>query len=329
MAADTTERVGIVVIGRNEGARLRRCLESIAGTGLPVVYADSGSTDGSIGLATSLGADVVTLDATAAYTAARGRNAGFQRILEIAPDLDYVQFVDGDCELIRNWIPTGTLFLNAHSDIGVVCGRVRERNPERSIYNLLCDIEWDGPAGEARACGGNALMRIRAFQAAGGFRADLIAGEEPELCLRLRSAGWRVWRLADNMVWHDADIVRFGQWWARMTRTGHSFAEAAHLHGREAERPGVNEARSALFWGIGLPALGVALALMWGLKGAAVFMLYPLQVVRLAVGGSRRCRDDWWRAFFLVLGKFPEALGNVKFFLHRCIGKRSRLIEYK
>lgn len=329
MAGETTQRVGIVVIGRNEGERLRYCLAPLVGDKIPVVYSDSGSTDGSVGLAESLGVEVVALDASAPFTAARGRNAGFRRILEVVPELSYVQFVDGDCELMSNWIATGVSFLDVHADVAVVCGRVRERHADRSIYNLLCDIEWDGPTGEVGACGGNALMRVSAFQAVDGFRTELIAGEEPELCVRMRSGGWRIWRLADDMVWHDANITRFGQWWARTMRTGHSFAEAAHLHGDEVDRPGVHEVRSALFWGLGLPAAGLVLALIWGLEGAAVFLLYPLQVVRLAARGSRNRHDDWWRAFFLVLGKFPEAIGNLKFLAHRSIGKRSGLIEYK
>jgi hypothetical protein len=39
--------IGIVVIGRNEGDRLTRCLQSLQMENLPVIYVDSGSTDGS------------------------------------------------------------------------------------------------------------------------------------------------------------------------------------------------------------------------------------------------------------------------------------------
>ena len=40
--------LGAVVIGRNEGARLERCLDSLQGTVACIVYADSGSEDGSV-----------------------------------------------------------------------------------------------------------------------------------------------------------------------------------------------------------------------------------------------------------------------------------------
>src|SRR3954468_10399767 len=153
-------RVGVVAIGRNEGERLRRCLESLEPAARPTVYVDSGSTDGSPDLARSLGADVVALDLSAPFTAARARNAGFERLLAIAPDVEYVQFVDGDCEVDPAWIPTATAAPDAGPEVAVVCGRRRERFPEGTLYNRLCDLEWDGAPGETDACGGDALMRV-------------------------------------------------------------------------------------------------------------------------------------------------------------------------
>src|SRR5688572_2789096 len=125
------------------------------------------------------------------FTAARARNAGFRRLRETRPGLTYIQFIDGDCELVEGWLEKAAAFLEAHPDVAVVAGRRRERSPERSIYNTLCAIEWDShPHGEARACGGDAMMRVDALAAVNGYRPDLIAGEEPELCIRLRAANW-------------------------------------------------------------------------------------------------------------------------------------------
>jgi hypothetical protein len=269
------------------------------------------------------------LDMRVPFTAARARNEGFRRLREIAPQLAYVQFLDGDCELVAGWLEKAVAFLEAHVDVAAVCGRLRERHPERSIYNMLCDIEWDTPVGEAQACGGNAVMRVDAFEKVSGFRADLIAGEEPELCVRLRASGWRIWRLGEEMALHDAAILRFGQWWKRTLRTGYAFAQGADLHGAPPERHGVRESRSAWFWGLGIPVATLGLS-PWLGGGALVLLLaYPLQVVRLAARGGRSPRENWWRAGFLVLGKFPEMLGQMKFFLHRHLGGQSRLIEYK
>ena len=63
--------LGVVAIGRNEGERLRRCLNSVVGRGHTVVYVDSGSTDGSTELARELGADVVELDLSLPFTMAQ------------------------------------------------------------------------------------------------------------------------------------------------------------------------------------------------------------------------------------------------------------------
>src|SRR5690606_29957800 len=154
-------------------------------------YVDSGSADGSPELARKLGADVVELDMSIPFTAARARNAGLRRLREIAPHLDYVQFLDADCTLDAGWPGLALIFLSAHPHVAVVGGRRRDRHPESSVYNWLCDREWDQSAGETLACGGDAMMRIWPLQALGGFRDELIAGEEPELCVRMRASGWR------------------------------------------------------------------------------------------------------------------------------------------
>ena len=320
---------GVVAIGRNEGERLRKCLESLEAQAALVVYVDSGSTDDSILIARSIGSEVVELDMRTSFTAARARNEGFRHLRELAPALSYVQFVDGDCEVIDGWLKAAVEFLDAHPRMAAVCGRRRERYPDRSIYNLLCDIEWDVPVGEAKACGGDAMMRIDAFENVGGSRADLIAGEEPELCVRLRAAGWRVWRLQQEMTLHDAAMSRFGQWWKRTVRGGYAYAHGADLHGSSPERFGVRESRRAWFWGLGLPLLAFACTAFIGPFGLATLLVYPLQVVRLAVRGKRSARENWFHAAFLVLGKFPEMLGQAKFLLDRAIGNRSSLIEYK
>jgi glycosyltransferase involved in cell wall biosynthesis len=73
-------KVGIVAIGRNEGERLRKCLQSVIECAALVVYVDSGSTDNSVAMARGIGSDVIELDMRVPFTAARARNIGFEQM---------------------------------------------------------------------------------------------------------------------------------------------------------------------------------------------------------------------------------------------------------
>ena len=248
-----TDRAAVIVIGRNEGARLEACLASMPKGIAGLVYVDSGSTDGSVAAARAAGARVVELDPKIAFTAARARNEGVAALTAAGIVPSYLQFVDGDCTLNPDWLATAIAFLDASPHASVVCGRLRECYPEASVYNRLCDREWNTPVGRTRACGGIAMVRREAFMAVGGFRADLIAGEEPELCVRLRAAGWQVWRIDAEMALHDAAMTRFSQWWKRARRGGFAAASGAALHGRGPDRHGVAQISRALLWGLALP----------------------------------------------------------------------------
>jgi glycosyltransferase involved in cell wall biosynthesis len=324
-----TPRVGFVAIGRNEGERLVACLKSIAAAATgPIVYVDSGSTDDSVARANELGADIVRLDMSVPFTAARARNAGAARLRQTS-GCDFIQFIDGDCALVEGWVSAARAFLDANPDVAAVCGRRREIRPDQSVFNRLCDIEWETPIGDAKACGGDVMMRADAFFAVGGYRSSLIAGEEPELCLRLRERGSRIVRLDADMTLHDAAMTRFAEWWKRSMRAGHAFAEVSNLHRLSPQRIWAGETRRAFLWSGVAPT---ALLLASALSPLYLMMLlaYPAQAARLFLGARRRLGADagpW--AFYTVLGKFAEAAGGVKYFWNRASGKTSALIEYK
>lgn len=309
--------VDAVVIGRNEGARLVACLASLKGRVRRLVYVDSGSQDGSVAAAMAAGAFVVKLDMAQPFTAARARNAGLRALADDPPD--FVQLVDGDCEVRPDWIATGLSAFAQHPAAVVICGRRRERAPAASVYNALADMEWATPIGLALACGGDAMMRFAAVQAVGGYDATLIAGEEPDLCLRLRKRGGEIWRIDAEMTLHDAAMTRFSQWWRRAVRAGHAFAEGAARHGFSHWG---RETRRALFWGAALPFATVALGAFQPL-GWLLLLAYPLQFIRLA----RRNGGAW--AWFTLLGRFAEARGALGYYAHRLVGRRAKIIEYK
>lgn len=338
-------RVGVVVIGRNEGERLAACLSSIP-EDLPLVYVDSGSTDQSVALARQCGATVLELDMAIPFTAARARNAGFAALLKEHPDREVVQFVDGDMILQRGWLPYATGFLSQQTDVAVVAGRNRERFPDQSRYNALCDIEWNTPVGEAKAVGGAAMYLVSAFRDVGGFDPEISAGEEPELCLRLRRAGQRIFRLPHEMTLHDAAIRSFGQWWKRATRSGYAYALGALRHGFSADRYRVREVVRALLWGGLLPGaalLGLSAVIAEPyterlpeearMVGAAVMglvaLVYLLKLVRLSQRFRGEVNKPLRYAGFLMVANMAEALGVLKGLGERLIGATPRMIEYK
>lgn len=324
--------LGIVVIGRNEGERLRRCLNSVLAHTPAVVYVDSGSRDDSVAWARSRGVTVVELDLSLPFTAARARNEGFATLLEAHPDLVYVQFVDGDCEIDPGWLDRGRRELEARPDVAVVCGRRRERYPQASVYNHLCDMEWDTPVGEAEACGGDALFRVAAFRAVDGYRASLVAGEEPELCVRLRGAGWKVLRVGAEMTLHDAAMTRLGQWWKRAVRAGYAYAECSRLHRAGPIRIWARETRSNWFWGLWLPLVAlVAAPFTWGLS-LVLLLGYPVlgwRIYRYRRGRGDSAADAWLYARFCVLSKFALVTGQLRYLWGRLFSRPSAIIEYK
>jgi GT2 family glycosyltransferase len=325
--------VGVVVIGRNEGERLRRCLLSVQEQAGSVVYVDSGSTDGSPTTAAALRVEVVELDPSVPFSAGRGRNAGLERLIELSSSLEFVLFVDGDCEVAGRFVEVGRQALVDDARIAAVAGRLRERFPERSVYNRLCDMEWDVPPGEAKSCGGIALFRVSALREAGGFNPRVVAGEEPELCLRLRERGWTIKRLPDDMATHDAAMTRFSQWWKRAVRAGHAYAEGSAIHGRSPERHFVRESLSGWVYGVAIPfaILAATVAISpWALVAAIV---YPLLFVRIAVGRTRSHRDPWTFAFLYagacLVAKPAECWGQTRYWYRRMLGRRPQIIQHK
>lgn len=315
---------GVVAIGRNEGDRLVRSLRSIS-SGVPIVYVDSASADGSVAFAKSVGAQVVELDPDVPFTAARGRNAGAAALLETHPDLVFIQFIDGDCQVEAGWLDTAAQFLAGNVTVAAVCGRRRERYPERSFYNRMCDAEWNTPVGEAGACGGDAMLRVSALRQVRFYDATIIAGEEPELCQRLRSNGWKVWRIDAPMTIHDANMLHIRQWWLRTVRSGFGYAQVWWKTRRSAGEPlYARQLVSAIFWTLGVAGIGFALALILGCLGLlAAAAIWLAQLARL----SRR--DGLRKGAHLLGGKLAELNGAFRFLVAAIFRRRHGAIFYK
>jgi hypothetical protein len=339
-ASPLASRVGVVAIGRNEGERFARCLASVLGQ-CPVVYVDSGSTDGSIELAESRGAHVVRLDMRTPFTASRARNAGLARLREVMPGAAYVMFVDGDCEVDAGWLCAGAAELDSDAKVAIVSGRLREFFPQASLYNRLADLEWNKPLGDRGHCGGNAMMRTAVIAELGGFDEGLLAGEEPDLCERVRAKGFVVRRIAAEMARHDLAMMRFGQWWTRQRKGGYGSFDVT-LFGPRVSRGIFRKAVvSCLVWGLGFFVSVAALAaLAWSWRGpvwAGLVVLaggavWLLQALRIAQGGQKRglgTSDAIAFGVLTLVGKVAYVLGGVRNLRDRLLRRGPATINYK
>lgn len=327
MSGTESDCFGVVLIGRNEGERLRLSLESVLKVTDRVVYADSASTDGSVHLARSLGAKVLELDPSKPLNAARGRNAGFEALCRHFPECRFVLFLDGDCRLVEGFPAKAIAFLNSHEKAAIACGRRFEAFPNASFYNRMADEEWNTPVGEAEACGGDAIVRVDALREIGGFDPELMASEEPEMAARIRARGWQVWRIDAEMSEHDAAIHHFGQWWRRTLRSGYGYAQAWRRT-QQLPRP-INGRilRSAFLWAVGVPAAVAVAALILARPSVLLLLptLYVLQVFRIALRQGLTMHG-LRASSMLMLAKFAEVAGAARFFLEP---RPQHSIEYK
>jgi cellulose synthase/poly-beta-1,6-N-acetylglucosamine synthase-like glycosyltransferase len=330
-AAESPPRVSIVVIGRNEGPRLLRCLESLAALDYPedcreVIYVDSGSTDGSRAVAEPLADRVLTV--TSPYpTAAAGRNTGLP-----AARYDLVHFVDGDTVMHPAWLGKAVTALSDPT-VCAVFGRVEEIEPRATIYNFWAHHDWYRPPGDAEATGGIALFRRDALVRVGGFDETLIAGEEPELCARLRRNGaGRIICLDEPMVRHDMNMTRFGQYWRRCMRTGHAYAEVSRMH---PELHGWRRARVRNVVHTVAPVAALVLSLI--LRSPWPLVLWAVLIGTAMVRNAWRLRSrvGSLRGALLYslhhyLAKMPMAIGQVRYWRSKSSRRQMpRLIEHR
>ncbi|MCD4673028.1 MAG: hypothetical protein K8R77_10225, partial [Anaerolineaceae bacterium] len=261
------------------------------------------------------------------------RNTGFERLIALAPHLDYGQFIDGDCEVVPGWFEAALAVLDSRQSVVAVCGKRMERYPTRTPYNCICDIEWRiSPAGAVKKFGGDVMLRVDGFKRVKGYDPNVIAAEDDELSIRLRRQGDKIIRLDRNCTLHDANITRLSQWWHRAKRCGHGYAHLFALYGMAPEYYFRSEVRSSLFWGVAWPLAVLTLSIL--VHPAVLLMLgaYPLMAWRnfrymKKLGFSR------WESFLWCLScagaKFPQVLGMFAYLKRRLLMKNFTIIEYK
>ena len=295
-----------------------------------VIYVDSGSTDKSVELAISMSVDVIELDMSIPFSAARARNAGFKRLKELQDDIDYVQFIDGDCEISRDWGEIASQFLDTHDNVAVVAGRLNERFPEHSIYNRLADLEWNYcDPGEINAVGGIFLVRLTVFADVGGFNETVSAGEEPELCYRIKQQRWKIIRIDHDMAQHDLAMSYFTQWWKRQVRGGYGGLDIARRFGLDKFKKNCWRSRFWLMWPflilVGMKLGGILVATL-------IAILWPIQFSRIAFrlsSSGKTTRIALAYAWFTMISFWPQSIGQIYYMIDRIRGRKQRLIEYR
>lgn len=328
-------QLSVVVIGRNEGQRLERCLRSVqaADTGglvMELIYVDSASSDGSPQRAAALGAQVLHVNPPRP-AAAIGRNAGWR-----AARGEYVLFLDGDTLLERDFLPKALKELYSDPAIAAVWGHRREIATADSLYNRILDLDWIYPPGDSEFCGGDVLFRRGALEQADGYNEALIAGEEPELCARLRAMGWRIRHIDCAMTGHDLAMHRFNQYWRRAERAGHAYAEVSHRLA-DSQVPlwqdecGRNIRRVAVIT-LGLTALVVALlSTAWWLVVTLV-VLFAAVVLRSAWRARWKSASPFTLLTYAIHSHFqqiPILWGQLRWRMDQRRGRQRGLIEYK
>jgi len=327
--------ISVVVIGRNEGQRLIACLKSIQqinhpGGDIELIYVDSNSQDDSPKQAAELGAKVLSVTPKRPC-AAIGRNAGWR--VASAP---FILFLDGDTLLHADFAQAAMQAMQ-DPDVAVVWGHRREIHPEQSLYNRVLDLDWIYPPGISDFCGGDALMRREVLEQVGGFSEDLIAGEEPELCQRIRGLGKVILHIDQPMTLHDLAMTRFQAYWKRALRAGHAYAEVSQrmkntdfpLWINECKRNGVHASVLILL------LLGaITLSLMTGsiLPYLGLILAYGLLMVRSAYKARWRKAAPLTLFLYGVHSHFqqiPIAIGQLMYWYHRFKNQQQGLIEYK
>jgi cellulose synthase/poly-beta-1,6-N-acetylglucosamine synthase-like glycosyltransferase len=325
----------VVIIGRNEGERLTNCIHSVqamhGSMQVEIIYVDSDSTDGSAARAAALGAKVLIVHPERP-AAAIGRNAGWQ--VATAP---YVLFLDGDTLLHPDFVPAALKILEENPQVAIVWGHRRERFPEKSWYQRTLDLDWIYPPGISDFCGGDALTRRDVLQQVGGYDPNLIAGEEPEMCQRVRQCNYQIWHIDAPMTLHDLAITRWSQYWRRAVRAGHAYAEVSQRFKNSPFPLWQREAGKSLLHAAALLILllfssGLAIYLQSWLPCFAALGIFLLLSGRTA--WKVRWKSNNWFTLFLYglhsqFQHIPIAFGQLGYFYHRWLGKQRGLIEYK
>ncbi len=319
---------GVVVVATNDNASPKTAIHS-AGDGRAIVFVAVGGAPDATAIAKSAGAVIAEGPDRSFSPAGRARNAGYRQLKKIAPHLQYVQFVDAETTLDPDWIETAEKFMARRPEVSIVAGGLKTHSGSNMALASTGARNHADEEGEIQCVlGGSALMRVESFEAAGGFRGDLLTAETVDLCIRLRRRGARIWRLDETMGLRQPASKSVG-WWSQSRQRGFDNAYCASLHGGPPERVGMLDTVLAVVWGFIFPAaviiaatLGAVLATKLSpatppIMIAGAILAFGAGVFALRIAASIIFRgvfklSSWKTAVPIVMGRAPEFLGACK-----------------
>ena len=281
----------------------------------------------SIQIANNYADVVLELDPSIPFSAGRARNEGFEKLVNEFSDIEFVQFVDGDCALKKGWLKEARDTLTGSDSIAAVIGHLQEVGNPSGVFGRLFSMEWHSGAGEVSdfgKFGGITMIKRSVLHELGGYNPSVIAGQDSELGVRMKLAGYIVFKIDAPMATHDAGIDTFRQWWKRSVRAGHAIGQRAYLNGNTPLRDCVHERRSTWFWGIGLPII-IALT-SFPTNGLSLFALggylvLGSRVFVRRVKSGQVVSDAFLYAAFIILSKFANGVGLIRFYINRFRGQ--------
>ncbi len=321
--SDLLTNLGIVLIGRNERAHLKRAIDSLPLGINSVIYVDSGSADGSAEYIEAQHFPVHRLSSDKPFSAARARQEGFEILLTRFPYVEWVQFIDGDCALCEGWVESALEYLKNNPRVGVVCGMLEETAPYTSIFNRMNSLHWKtAQIGDITACGGIFMTHKAIFSSVGGFNTRLLTGEEAEFCGRVRAMEFKVVRLNKKMAQHDSALVTFSAWWRRAVWGGRGDAQRIDLIGKNSGIPEFRKYKSSLLWAFWVPLLSITgailstiwtIALILPITGIGTYLLILFKIMHDRKSLGDEVGDALLYSALCILRKFPYLFGFLSY----------------
>jgi glycosyltransferase involved in cell wall biosynthesis len=197
--------LAVVLISKNQAWNIGRLIESIilrtaCVPSREMVLVDSASTDDTVATASMYAINVLRLRPDQPLSPAAGRYVGYKHTS--AP---LVLFLDGDMELCAGWLERALKVLRSQPDVAVVTGLTVDVWPATKAADSAeaePSLEYSTGLTEVPYIAGAGLYRRQALEHVGSFNPYLYSDEEPELCIRIRQAGYRIVQLDTPIAYH-------------------------------------------------------------------------------------------------------------------------------